>query len=140
MVTSHDYRFITRNEYSGSETTSPVELDNLLEPVGCKTAPAIAAAAISIRGRYGERAVMLILPADHSIQDTKNFLFAVSAATALAAAGHLVTFGIRLSFPETGFGYPEAAGSLEPEGHCLCRLIEKSSREIGKFYPYATTH
>jgi mannose-1-phosphate guanylyltransferase len=83
-------------------------------------------------------AVLLLLPADHLIQDRENFLFAVSAATALAEAGRSVIFGIRPTFPEIGFGYIEAGNSLEPVGYCVRRFIEKAT--IGKSYPYATTY
>lgn len=115
-VTNCDYYFITRDEYFGLEMTCSVELDYMLEPAGRNTAPAIVAVAFRMRESYGERAVMLGLAADHLIQDTRKFFLAVPVANTLAEAGHLVTFGIRPIFPETGFGYIEAGDSIESDG------------------------
>jgi mannose-1-phosphate guanylyltransferase/mannose-6-phosphate isomerase len=133
-VTNRDYYFITRDEFSSVESIGPVELDFLLEPIGRNTAPAIAAAAFSVREQYGDQAVLLVLPADHLIQNTQEFLSAVSTAKTLAEAGRLVTFGIRPTSPETGFGYIEADGSLETDGYGVRRFIEKPTRERAEEY------
>ena len=50
-------------------------------------------------------AVMVVVPADHVVTAPKKFMRAVQFATKLAAQGHLVTFGIHPSRPETGYGY-----------------------------------
>ena len=79
--------------------------DNIiLEPQGRNTAPAIALAALQLMHRDSE-AVMVVVPADHVVKVPKKFMKAVQFATKLAEQGHLVTFGIHPSRPETGYGY-----------------------------------
>ena len=78
--------------------------DIILEPLGRNTAPAIAAAAISI-AKTDPDALMLVLPSDHVITDEKGFMAAVDIAANAARAGSLVTFGMNPSKPETGYGY-----------------------------------
>ena len=76
----------------------------ILEPFGRNTAPAAAVAAIEL-SKDGDDPLMLLLPADHVIDDTAAFHIAVRHASALAAKGQLVTFGIVPTHPETGYGY-----------------------------------
>ena len=82
----------------------------LLEPVGRNTAPAIAVAAMAaVTGDNNdtskEDAALLVLPADHVIQDVRAFQSAVEIGRKAAASGKLVTFGIVPNKPETGYGY-----------------------------------
>jgi mannose-1-phosphate guanylyltransferase/mannose-6-phosphate isomerase len=77
----------------------------LLEPAGRNTAPAIALAAHSVLATAGEDAVMLVLPADHVLNDLGAFQAAIKQALPAAAAGQLVAFGITARTPETGYGY-----------------------------------
>ena len=79
----------------------------LLEPMGRDTAPAVCSATLFCAARLGEKALLLVLPADHLIRDEDAFQQAVARAAALAAAGNLVTFGIKPDYAETGFGYIE---------------------------------
>jgi len=78
--------------------------DIVLEPVGRNTAPAVAVSAILL-GQKNPSAVMAVLPADHVIADVDQFRDKVAQAAELAAEGHLVTFGIVPTGPETGYGY-----------------------------------
>lgn len=139
-VTNRDYYFLTRDEYEpNSESVvagrKPVVHDYLLEPIGRNTAPAIAAAALHAARKYGEDVVLLILPADHLINDQSSFADAVSAATALAKQGWLVTFGIQPTAPETGYGYIESGESLaETVGYKVARFVEKPNLETANTY------
>lgn len=77
------------------------------EPRGRNTAAAVALAARLIM-RTDPKGVMLVLTADHAIGPAKEFARAMKAAAAVAAAGDcLVTFGIKPTRPETGYGYVE---------------------------------
>ncbi len=80
----------------------------LLEPFGRSTAPAAAAAALTL----DEEALMLVLPADHLIDDEGAFAAAVRIGAPAAADGWLVTFGVAPDRPETGYGYIEEGGPL----------------------------
>ena len=77
----------------------------LLEPVGRNTAPAIAIAAHAALAAAGDDALMLVLPADHTLKDLPAFQTAIGQAVPAAAAGKLVAFGIVAHTPETGYGY-----------------------------------
>jgi mannose-1-phosphate guanylyltransferase / mannose-6-phosphate isomerase len=77
----------------------------LLEPVGRNTAPAIALAAYAALQVAGDDALILVLPADHVLQDLAAFQAAIKRALPAAAQGKLVTFGIVARTPETGYGY-----------------------------------
>lgn len=110
-ITNRDYYFLSRDEYAATRFRRPVSFDYLLEPAGRNTAPAIAAAAHAVRASHGDDAILLVLAADHLIQDVQAFNAAVATATQLAARGKLVTFGIPPTAPETGFGYIEAGAA-----------------------------
>lgn len=139
-VTNRDYYFLTRDEYeSNAESvvagSKPVVHDYLLEPIGRNTAPAIAAAALHAARKYGEDVVLLILPADHLINDQSSFAEAVSAATVLAKQGWLVTFGIQPTAPETGYGYIESGEPLaDTSAYKVARFVEKPNLETANAY------
>jgi len=103
----------------------------ILEPVGRNTAPAIALAALS--SPEGEDPLLLVLAADHVIQDVAAFTKTVMNATPLAEAGKLVTFGIVAHEPNTGYGYIKKGESQGP-GFAVDAFIEKPSIEVAKEY------
>lgn len=133
-ITNQAYFFQTRDAYAQvrAQHHGAWQADWLLEPVGRNTGPALAAAALHVREHYGDDAVLLVLPADHLIADGAQFAKAVCQAHALAQQGYLVTFGIRPSRPETGFGYIEQGAALSdgatvatPVGYRIARFLEK---------------
>lgn len=131
-VTNRDYYFLTRDDYA--ETKVAANLTYLLEPTGRNTAPAIAAAALQIARQHGDGALILVLSADHLIQNQVEFAAAVDAARTLAMDDWLVTFGIQPTYPETGYGYIEAGEALGTLGHKVARFVEKPSAEIAQGY------
>ncbi|MFC7299689.1 mannose-1-phosphate guanylyltransferase/mannose-6-phosphate isomerase [Herminiimonas aquatilis] len=139
-VTNRDYYFLTRDEYESNAESAvagrkSIVHDYLLEPVGRNTAPAIAAAALHAARKYGEDTVLLILPADHLINDQSSFAQAVSAATVLAEQGWLVTFGIQPTAPETGYGYIESSDSVvDTSGYKVAHFVEKPNLDTAKAY------
>ncbi len=124
-VTNRDYYFQSKDEFLAAKLAQH-RAHFILEPVGRNTAPAIAAAAFSLRQLYGDETVMVVIAADHLIQDTQHFAQAARYAAELAAAGHIVTFGIPPSAPETGFGYIECGAAVDggPATRVL-RFVEK---------------
>ena len=98
----------------------------VLEPAGRNTAPAIAAAAL-IALAEDPQALLLVLPSDHAIRDLAAFHAAVALARRAAEAGLLVTFGMRPTGPETGFGYIESGAPLAglPGARAIKRFVEK---------------
>jgi len=132
-VTNRDYYFMSKDELAAAKLGDRHPKVFLLEPEGRNTAPAVALAAHHIAERHGSDALMLVLAADHLIQDQPGFIAAVADAAALARQGHLVTFGIVPTGPETGFGYIEAGAALQ-QGRKVLRFVEKPSLEKAKAY------
>lgn len=128
-VTNRDYYFMSRDEMDAAGVNG----DFILEPFGRNTAPAVALAAHAVLGAYGAEATMLVLPADHLILDQVGFANAVAAAFALAAEDYLVTFGVRPTTPETGFGYIECGNALD-RGFEVARFVEKPDFPTAEAY------
>ena len=97
-VTNRDLFFKTQDEYR-SVNAGRLPLSYILEPFGRNTAPAVAAAAIRVANTHGADAILLMLAADHLIADQAEFANAVKRATALAASGKIVAFGIQPTAP-----------------------------------------
>jgi mannose-1-phosphate guanylyltransferase/mannose-6-phosphate isomerase len=76
----------------------------VLEPEGRNTAPAIALAALEVV-RRDPQGLMLVVPADHVVTGQQEFQTAVLLASQLALEGYLVTFGVKPTRPESGYGY-----------------------------------
>lgn len=105
----------------------------LLEPEGRNTAPAIALAAIQALAG-GIDPVMLVLAADHTIQNTDNFLKGISDALSLAERGKLVTFGIIPTRAETGYGYIEKGTAIDTTAYEVKRFVEKPDLTTANSY------
>jgi mannose-1-phosphate guanylyltransferase len=104
----------------------------LLEPVARNTAPAIAIAAHHALAAGGDP-VLLVLPADHHIEDVEAFRSAVRRGLPLAEQGRLVTFGIVPAGPETGYGYIRRGKEIG-DGYILDRFEEKPDLETASAY------
>jgi mannose-1-phosphate guanylyltransferase/mannose-6-phosphate isomerase len=134
-VTAQDHYFLTRDEYARHPGAAQVRTRYLLEPAGRNTAPAIVLAALHVQARHGDAAQLLVLPADHLIRDVDAFAAAVRQASALAAQDWLVTFGIRPTHPETGFGYIHAGAPIAGQGgHAIEAFVEKPDRATAEAY------
>ncbi|MHC1698917.1 MAG: mannose-1-phosphate guanylyltransferase [Geobacteraceae bacterium] len=99
------------------------------EPLARNTAPAIGLAAAIIE-REDPTSVMVVLPADHYIQDEEEFRAALLRAEAAALEWNLVTLGIVPTGPETGYGYIEADLSSGAQGALpVKRFVERPPRQ-----------
>ncbi len=108
-------------------------LNIMLEPVGRNTAPATAVAALAAQQQQ-TNALILVLPADHLIKDVLAFQAAVQQGIPFAEAGHLVTFGIVPTHPETGYGYIKAAQNLSNTAYQVEKFVEKPNAETAAAY------
>lgn len=125
VVTNSDFRFIVAEQ----ARTIEAELgDILLEPVARNTAPALAAAAFAVLGRYGEGAIMQVLASDHEIDAGVLYEDCILRAQAAARRGELVTFGITPTEPATGYGYIECGDELAEGTNRVARFVEKPDR------------
>lgn len=101
---------ITNDSYVDlvAEQLPDVPASNIIgEPVARNTAPCVAAAAALIR-RKDPEGTMIVLPADHLIEEADRFLSILETAAERAGQGKtLLTIGIEPTHPETGYGYIE---------------------------------
>jgi mannose-1-phosphate guanylyltransferase len=95
----------------------------VFEPHGRNTAPAIGLAAEYLKHR-APGATMLVLPADHLIEDRAAFLKAVQMGVRLAQKGALVTFGIRPDRPDTGYGYVQLGSRVAGKGRLTAHRVD----------------
>lgn len=110
----------------------------VLEPMARNTAAVAAVAALA--GQHSDPdALVLLVPADHVITRPDAFRDAIAAA-AETAKERIVTFGIRPTHPETGFGYIEHGGELSPGIYEIRRFLEKPDLEKATQYVQGGHH
>ncbi|HKY69516.1 MAG TPA: mannose-1-phosphate guanylyltransferase/mannose-6-phosphate isomerase, partial [Gammaproteobacteria bacterium] len=121
LITNEKHRFLVKEELHLAQQKG----DIILEPIGRNTAPACALAAFHAMASYGKEAIILVLPADHYMSDQAGFLASLCDAMPAARAGKLITFGVKPTHPETGYGYILTSQiALKVEA-----FIEKPSKE-----------
>ncbi|MBV8526630.1 MAG: mannose-1-phosphate guanylyltransferase/mannose-6-phosphate isomerase, partial [Acetobacteraceae bacterium] len=123
IVCNHEHRFLI------AEQLRAVGVDGariVLEPVGRNSGPAIAAAALLVAEEHPD-AVLWMMAADAAIADVSALHSVLESAIAAARSGRIVTFGMKPTAPETGYGYIEVGQRLDdaPGVHSLTRFIEK---------------
>ncbi len=130
VVCNENHRFMAAAQVQELEMTYS---EIILEPVGRNTCPAITVAALAAH-KDGNDPILLVVPADHLIQDRSLFTSAVEAGAELAASGSIITFGIVPSRPETGYGYIRKGecipcGGSENGAFQVCEFAEKPEYE-----------
>lgn len=133
IVCNEEHRFLVGEQARQSKQ----KLSNIvLEPIGRNTAPALTAAAL-LAMQDGEDPLLLMMPADHLIQDKIAFNQAVAKGASIAKEGSLVTFGIVPTAPETGYGYiqlGEVFGQEKPPSHIIAAFKEKPDLKTAEQY------
>jgi len=120
VVCNEAHRFIVAEQMraAGVEPRAVV-----IEPQGRNTAPAAAVAALLLEKEPD--ALMLVMPSDHLVRRSDTFRATVAAASAVASAGHLVTFGIQPTNPATAYGYIKRGAALGHGAFKVERFVEK---------------
>lgn len=103
VVSNSEQLFLALDQ---AEEVNETGLSFLLEPVGRNTAAAIAMAAFGV----GIDDILLVSSSDHLIKNEEAYKKAVSKAVEFAQEGYIVTFGIKPTYPETGYGYIQSNG------------------------------
>lgn len=122
VVCGEQHRFIV------AEQLREIGIDNatiVLEPEGRNTAPAAAIAALHVQKRYGDHAQLLLMAADHYVANEAAFAATVLSALPAAASGHIVTFGIKPTRAETGYGYIHQGQALSSGAFQVAAFVEK---------------
>lgn len=107
-----------------------------LEPMGRNTAPAIAVAALhSLKSTPGKESIFLVMPADHAIQNLPELHTSIQIAKNYAVNGKLVTFGIKPTRVETGYGYIKFAKQLDNQNaYYIDQFVEKPDTATAQKY------
>ncbi len=130
VLTAADFRFVV------AEQLSALGIDGaqiVIEPAARNTAPAILAAALMHEATPD--AVLLVCPSDHQIDDQAAFRAAMAEGEKAALSGALVTFGIKPTHPETGYGYLELKSALktfDPKSVPLKAFVEKPDADTAQ--------
>jgi mannose-1-phosphate guanylyltransferase/mannose-6-phosphate isomerase len=140
LVCNEEHRFMVAEQMRqvGADPAAIV-----LEPVGRNTAPAVAVAALEAISA-GQNPLLLVLPADHVINDTGAFHRAVEIGKVFTEKGKLVTFGIVPNAPETGYGYiradracpmpDNAQPTTDAAAYAVAEFVEKPDRPTAEQY------
>lgn len=130
IVCNVDHRFLVAEQCQQIGINSPTIL---LEPTGKNTAPAIAVAALQVLKDL-KNTLLLVLSADHAIQDTKAFHSAIEIALQRAQEGKMVTFGIIPTEANTGYGYIKFPQNVTASIYKVERFVEKPDLKTAESY------
>ena len=130
IICNADHRFLVAEQCQQIGIKNPTIL---LEPVGRNTAPAIAAAALQSL-KDSDDSILLVLSADHVIQDVDAFHQAIKIASQQAQSSKLVTFGIVPTEANTGYGYIKSSKENNNGAYKVKGFVEKPDIKTAKFY------
>jgi mannose-1-phosphate guanylyltransferase/mannose-6-phosphate isomerase len=130
-VCNEEHRFLVAEQVAQLDR-SPSTI--ILEPQGRNTAPALTLAALYLVQQDPD-AAMVVMPADHVMQQPGQFVEAVERGAVLAQDGALVTFGVVPDTAETGYGYIRR-GAKVADGTAfeVSRFVEKPDQSTADNY------
>ncbi|MCO7223818.1 mannose-1-phosphate guanylyltransferase/mannose-6-phosphate isomerase [Pleionea sp. CnH1-48] len=129
VICNEQHRFLIAQQAQESN----IDLSAIiLEPLAKNTAPALTLAAQYIE-QYMSDGIMLVLPADHAVEDLPSFSNSISSLTqSFEHSKSIGVFGITPNSPHTGYGYIEAAA--EQDLATVVGFKEKPSLEVAEEY------
>lgn len=133
VICNQEHRFLVAEQL---RQINKLSHNIILEPAGRNTAPAIALAALSAI-EHGDDPVLLVLAADHIINNKTVFHHEIKTAFKFACQDRLVTFGIVPTGPETGYGYIHRGEEVRDENDVswrVSRFVEKPDTETAEGY------
>jgi mannose-1-phosphate guanylyltransferase/mannose-6-phosphate isomerase len=131
VVTNEEHRFLSLEQL---RELPHVNATLLLEPAGRNTAPALTLAALQA-AEGGQDPILVVTPADQTVQNPAAFERALQQSIRAAAEGGIVILGITPDKPETGYGYIQQSGSAGAHGeYTVAQFAEKPSLEVAKAY------
>jgi len=131
VVTNEEHRFLSLEQL---RELPHVNATLLLEPAGRNTAPALTLAALQAT-EDGQDPILVVTPADQTVQNPAAFQRALQQSIRAAADGGIVILGITPDKPETGYGYIQQSGSVGAHGeYTVAQFAEKPSLEVAKAY------
>lgn len=133
VICNEEHRFIVAQQ---SQESKHHLTSIILEPAGRNTAPAVALAAFEAMESAGEQSapLLLVMAADHVIEDVAAFHKAVSVAKLQAESGKIVTFGIVPESAHTGYGYIQRGVESGDGAYAVSRFVEKPDSDTAQSY------
>ncbi len=128
IICNEEHRFIVGDQMK-KINIEPLSI--ILEPEGRNTAPAITIAALKALEEF-DNPILLILSADHQIEDINNFKIAIKKSVNSITNERICIFGVIPSYPATGYGYIESSNALdsnESNPSKVNKFIEKPNFE-----------
>lgn len=114
VITNYDYRFLVAEQLKEIDRSAEI----ILEPVRRDSGPAVAVGT-HLGSRQAPDTIIGVFAADHIIRDIEGFITACREAACAAAAGYIVTVGIKATEPATGFGYIRPGKAVIDSGAVL---------------------
>ena len=137
VVTNEEHRFLSLEQL---REIKGVNATLLLEPAGRNTAPALTLAALQA-AEDGQDPILVVTPADQTVQNPVAFQQALQQSIRAAADGSIVILGITPDKPETGYGYIQQSGAAGAQGeYTVARFAEKPSLEVAQAYLASGQH
>lgn len=135
IVTNEEQRFLVLDQLLELGATTPTKspIRFLLEPQGKNTAPALTLAALDAL-ENNQDPILVITPADQTIQDEEKFTKALHEAIGTAKDGAIAILGIEPTKPETGYGYIQVDSQVNRSVYSVIRFAEKPNLETAKQY------
>ncbi len=130
VVCNEEHRFMVAEQLRAIDMPDAAIM---LEPCGRNTAPAVAVAALEAVSR-DKGALLLVLPADHVLQNVAAFQQTVLQGVPMAQNRKLVTFGVVPTAPETGYGYIKAGTPVSDGALHIEKFVEKPAKGIAEQY------
>jgi mannose-1-phosphate guanylyltransferase len=130
IICNEEHRFLAAEQLRQIHTKSN---GIILEPVGKNTAPAIALAALKLNKKFDDP-ILLVLSADHLIQDIIAFHEAINIAKTIALNNKMVAFGVLPDKAETGYGYIEIDASESDDYFKIKSFKEKPNKKDSQKY------
>jgi mannose-1-phosphate guanylyltransferase/mannose-6-phosphate isomerase len=129
IICNIEHRFIVGEQMKEIGFLNP---KIIIEPVARNTAPAIAAVALQVLEDEGKEAIMLVLPADHIINDKDGFHNSIKIAAKNAKSGALVTFGVLPTNANTEYGYIKKLEPINIGSYRVEKFIEKPDKKTAE--------
>ena len=131
VVGNEQHRFLMAEQIRHSAFPNSTMI---LEPCFRGTAAAVALAAMQAL-KENQESLLLVLPSDHVVSDTKGFIQTIEAALPMAKQGKLVTLGVKPTQAQTGYGYIQKGALLSDErGYKIARFVEKPNQAMAQKY------
>ena len=138
IVTNNDYRFIVKDQL---RTLGINKYSILIEPSSKNTAPAILAATLFALNKFTSNIHLLILPSDHFVKDIASFAQEINNGTLETEEKHVLTFGIKPNYPETGYGYIKTSKLLNKNDiFTVEKFIEKPDKKTAEKFVQMDEH